>query len=226
MTETYKLSPSYLTFLWNDCPRCFYLKVARGFDRPWSGLPRIFNQIDSLLTGYFQGRSTAEVVPELPEGVIQFSQKWVTSEEIVLPGHDARCYISGRFDTVVAFSNGTFGVVDYKTSRPKPQQVGFYSRQLHAYAYALEHAAAGKFALGPISKLGLLVFEPSAMERAGDGRLAYLGEVTWLEVPKDYDRFLGFLEKVVTVLEMPKGPPSAPNCGWCRYRDEARSTGL
>jgi hypothetical protein len=226
MPETYKLSPSYLTFLWEDCPRCFYLKVVRGFDRPWSGLPRIFTQIDGLMTGYFQGRSTAEISPELPEGVIQHSQRWVTSDEIALPGHDARCYLSGRFDTVVAFSDGTYGVVDYKTSRPKPQHVDFYSRQLHAYAYALEHAAEGKLSLGPISRLGLLVFEPSAMERAGEGRLAYLGAVTWLEVPKDYTRFLGFLEKVVTVLEMPEGPPSAASCGWCGYRDEARRTGL
>jgi hypothetical protein len=226
MSEAYKLSPSYLTFLWNECPRCFYLKVVRGFDRPWSGLPRIFTQIDSLMTGFFQGLSTAEVAPELPEGVIQHSQRWVTSEEIALPGHNVRCYISGRFDTVVAFSDGTFGVVDYKTSRPKPEQVGFYSRQLHAYAYALENAAAGKLGLGPISRLGLLVYEPLAMERTADGRLAYLGDVTWLECPKDYDRFLGFLEEVVTVLEMPDGPPSSPECSWCRYREEARRVGL
>ncbi len=226
MTQTHKLSPSYLTFLWNDCPRCFYLKVVQGFDRPWSPMPRIFNQIDSLMTTFFQGRSTAEIAPELPDGIIKHSQKWVTSEEVALPGHSDRCYIKGRFDTVVEFSDGTFGVVDYKTSSPKPYHVDFYSRQLHAYAYALEHAAQGKFSLSPISRLGLLVFEPSAMERAEGGQLAYLGEVTWLECPKDYGRFLGFLDKVLTALEMPDGPPSAPNCGWCEYRAEARRTGL
>ena len=226
MTGTYKLSPSHLTFLWDDCPRCFYLKVVRGLDRPWSGLPRIFNQIDGLMTGYFQGRSTAEISPELPEGEIRHSQKWVTSVEIALPGHDSRCYISGRFDTVVAFSDGSYGVVDYKTSTPKPGHEDFYSRQLHAYAYALEHAAAGRFSLGPVSRLGLLVFEPSAMERAEDGRLAYLGEITWLECPKDDDQFLGFLDRVLSVLEKPGGPPAAASCAWCRYRDEARRSGL
>ena len=78
---------------------------------------------------------------------------------------------------------------------------------------ALEHPAAGKFGLAPISRLGLLTFEPSAMVRPDGERLAFLGDVTWQECPKDYDGFLGFLDGVVTALEMPDGPPSAPRCG-------------
>ena len=31
MNNLYKLSPSDLTFLWDECQRCFYLKVVRKF---------------------------------------------------------------------------------------------------------------------------------------------------------------------------------------------------
>ncbi|EKD87781.1 MAG: hypothetical protein ACD_35C00212G0001, partial [uncultured bacterium] len=30
----YKLSPSQLTFAWDECPRCFYLDVVLGIKRP------------------------------------------------------------------------------------------------------------------------------------------------------------------------------------------------
>lgn len=45
------------------------------------------------------------------------------------------------------------------------------------------------------SRLRLFVFEPSALERARNGQLAFLVDVTWLECHKDEARFLGFLEK-------------------------------
>ena len=35
-----------------------------------------------------------------------------------------------------------------------------YSRQLHAYAYTLEHPAPDKLALSPVTELGLLYFYP------------------------------------------------------------------
>jgi hypothetical protein len=225
MSQAWKLSPSDLTFLWDSCPRCFYLKVVRGLDRPWSPLPRIFSQIDSLITGFFQDRSTAEITPALPLGTVRYGQKWLTSQEIALPGHESKCYIKGRFDSVVEFDDGSYGIIDYKTSRPSPQHLDFYSRQLHAYAYALEHPAQGKFSLAPVSRMGLLVFEPSAIDWGRGMQLSYQGELTWLECAKDYDGFLAFVDGVLAALEAPGGPPSNPECGWCQYREAARSSG-
>ena len=150
MENTIKLSPSDLTFLWDECPRCFYLKVVHQFNRPWSPFPKIFNRIDKLMKDHFEGKPTSSISPELPEGVVKYGEKWVTSEPISLPNHEKTCYIKGKFDTVVAFNDGTYGVVDFKTSEAKPSHIPFYSRQLHAYTYALEHPAPGKFTLSPI----------------------------------------------------------------------------
>ncbi len=222
MTQ-FKLSPSDLTFLWDECPRCFYLKVARGFNRPRTPFPSIFTRIDGLMKGFFQDRLTAELAPELPPGRVHSGDKWVQSTPIHLPGHTATCYLRGKFDTAVEFDDGTYGVVDFKTSEPKPQHAEFYGRQLHAYAYALEHPAAGKFSLSPITRLGLLVVEPNDMDRVADGRIAYLGDVTWVEIPYHEAGFLEFIEKVLALLEAPEPPAPAEKCSWCQFRESVRA---
>jgi hypothetical protein len=189
-------------------------------------MPRIFTQIDLLMKAFFQSKPAAEISPLLPDGVVKFGERWVTSQPIALGDHSTCCYIKGKFDTVVEFSDGSFGVVDFKTSRPTPGHVRFYSRQLHAYAYALEHPAARSLALAPISRLGLLCVEPEQLERTSGGRIAYAGSATWLECPKDDRRFLAFLDEVLTVLERPSPPARNPECIWCKYRDDARASGF
>jgi hypothetical protein len=176
------------------------------------------------MKNYYQGRNTSAISPDLPDGVVQFGERWVESLPISIPGHEAKCFIRGKFDTVVAFDDGSYGVVDFKTSRPKPEHVRFYGRQLHAYAYALEHPAPKRFALNPVTKLGLLVVEPVDMDLTSDGQVAYLGDVTWQEVPKDEAWFLAFLDNILTVLEADEPPPSGPKCGFCQYRSKTRDS--
>ncbi len=226
MSSSWKLSPSDLTFLWDECPRCFYLKVVHGINRPWGAFPKIFNRIDKLMKTFFEGKSASQISSSLPEGIVRFGEKWVTSESIQLPGHETACFIKGKFDVVVEFADYSYGVVDFKTSEAKPEHVRFYSRQLHAYAYALENPVAGGFGLQPISRLGLLCVEPIAMDRVVQDRLAYIGKASWLECPKDNREFLLFLDKVITLLELPLPPNANPECGWCQYREYARDHGL
>ena len=223
--DTYKLSPSDLTFLWDECKCCFYLKVVHKFLRPSTPMPSIFIKIDGLMKAFYQGKATQEICPDLPPGFVQFGEKWVQSQPILLPGHVKGCYILGKFDTVVRFDDGSYGVVDFKTSTPKPAHLAFYGRQLHAYAYALEHPEVNKFALTPISRLGLLVVEPNAIERTPDGRIAYLGGMTWQEVTFDEAAFLGFLGEVITVLEQPTPPEPSEKCPYCQYRQSTITKG-
>jgi CRISPR/Cas system-associated exonuclease Cas4 (RecB family) len=223
---SWKLSPSDLTFLWDECQRCFYLKVVHGYPRPSSAFPRIFSRIDKLMKDYFQDLTTTALSESLPVGVISFADRWVVSQPILLPGHTHSAYIKGRFDSVIEFADGSYGVVDFKTSEPRPEHVPFYSRQLHAYAYALENPAGKALRLAPVSRLGLLCVEPVAMSSDETGRLAYIGEVTWLDCPKDEAGFLGFIDGVLSVLENPQPPPPAESCAFCQYRDQARLRGL
>jgi hypothetical protein len=173
---------------------------------------------------YFKGKSTTELSPDLPEGVIRFGERWVKSQPIDLPGHSTQCFIRGRFDTVVEFSDSTYGIVDFKTTEPTPGHVPFYSRQLHAYAYTLEYPAPRRLKLSPITKLGLLCVEPTAMDRYQQDQVAYVGDVSWLEVPKDEESFLAFIDEVLSMLEQSDPPPPGTECGYCRYREQSRAS--
>lgn len=226
MDEPIKLSPSDLTFLWDECKRCFYLKYVHSIHRPSAPFPGIFSTIDRLMKGYYEGQPTEKLSSELPPGVIRFSEKWVVSAPIKPAGQNLQCYIRGKFDTVAAFDDGSYGVVDFKTTEPKPYHVPFYSRQLHAYAYALENPAEGKFSLSPISKVGLLAVMPDAMDAMAPGEIAYLGKVTWLEIPRDDAAFIGFLAEVLGLLSQPDIPPAGEKCSYCQYREDARGHGM
>jgi len=188
-------------------------------------MPRIFTDIDLKMKDFFFGKQLSEISAALPEGEVYLAGKWVQSQPITLPGHSLQCYIRGIFDTVIRLSDGSYGVIDFKTSEVKEKNVAFYSRQLRAYAYSLEHPAAGKLGLSPITKLGLLVFEPSEFLQKGD-QLQYIGRMAWQECPMDEGAFLAFLDKVYTVLERPEAPEANEDCQFCSYRDKARNTGL
>ncbi len=223
MTQIFKLSPSDLTFLWDECKRCFYLKVARGFRRPAVPFPKIFSRIDILMKDYYLEKSTTEISSDLPEGKVYLTGRWVESDSIHIPGHAAECFIVGMFDTVLQFKDGSYGVVDFKTTEIKAEHIEFYTRQLQAYAYALEHAAPTKLALKPISHLGLLCFEPRHMHKDAEEQLVYSGQVAWQACPLDKTAFLNLIGEILSILELPEPPAAGENCEYCKYRENARS---
>ena len=189
-------------------------------------MPKIFNRIDKIMKDFFEGKQVSEIAADLPEGFVKFGERWVVSQPIDLPGDPACCYIRGKFDTLVEFHDATYGVVDFKTTEVKPELVAFYSRQLHAYAYALEHAQIGSLSLRPVTMMGLLCVEPIEMTKDALGRIAYLGNAAWLECQKDEAQFLNFLEGVIHILKQPEPPAPNPNCPYCAYRDAARYSGF
>lgn len=225
-THNWKLSPSDFAFLWEECRRCFYLRVARGFQRPRPVMPKIFTLIDSEMKTFYSQKRTEDIAKGMPPGVVAYGERWVESQSISVPGFSVTCFVKGKFDTVVRFDDGTFGVIDFKTSQRKSEHIPLYSRQLHAYAHALEHPTAHGFAANPVTQLGLLVFEPSQYTQGKTGRVGFAGEISWVPVPRNDASFTEFLAQVMTILESPEPPPASPNCEWCKYRQNSRSTNL
>jgi hypothetical protein len=219
-----KLAPSDFAFLWDECKRCFYLKVARGIDRPRTPMPSIFTAIDSQMKAFYAGKRTEEISSALPPGKNAFSGKWVESAPIERPDRATTAFVRGPFDTVLAFDDGSYAVVDFKTSSQKPENVAKYARQLHAYAYALEHPAPSRgFALAPVRALGLLVYEPAAFDARPDADAHLRGSVRWLPIEKDEDAFLRFLDDVLATLDAPEPPPASDACAWCGFRARTRT---
>jgi hypothetical protein len=219
--KLWKLSPSDFGFLWGECPKCFHLKVTQKYSRPGM-MPRIFSTIDAAMRDCFHGKRTEQLAPMLAPGTFDCTDQRVRSGPISRPGRNSLSYLNGKIDALVRFDDKTFAVVDFKTTSQSGNSVSTYSRQLHAYAYALENAAPGEFAAKPIARMGLLVFEPRAFSCAMQGA-AFSGSLGWQEIPRDDGSFLAFLDEVSALLDSPSIPPPAPGCVWCSYREQSRA---
>lgn len=221
----YKLSPSDLTFLYDGCKHCFVLKVKHGIFQPSIPIPAVFTVISELQKNYYSEMRTEKFCPDLPPGIVTYGEKRVKSGPVKLEGCKSTCYISGRFDIVATLDNGSYAVIDFKTGNPADQKTKMYSRQLHAYALALENPAEGAFGLKPISKLGLLYFSPDSCELISPTRQALQGNLDWIEIPRDDESFRSFLQEIVKLLDGPLPPSDPDNCNWCAFIERTGKVG-
>jgi hypothetical protein len=222
---TYNLSPSDLTFNWDGCKKCFYLKVKHNiaFRGPFPGM---FSKMGDLTSHFYFGKPAGEISPDLPAGSVQFREKWVKSVPISFPGTASQVVIKGRFDAIIAFEDGSYGIIDYKTSDASAEKAVFYSRQLSAYAYALENPAPGALSISPITRLGLFIITPHRFDRLPNGEMAFVTKTTWMDVPRDDMTFLELLTGIVALLDLPTPPEPDDDCALCNYRKDYHEAGI
>ncbi len=214
----YKLSPSDLTFLYSECPCCFYLKVNGLLQRPRTPMPKIFTAIDAAMKAYLHGQRSNNLAAGIPRGVFDYGEKWVESAPFAIPGCTSTCYFRGRFDIMLKMDSGGRCLPDLKTCHRRDEHIPLYGRQLHSYAWCLEYPAPGALCLSPIERLGLLVFEPDTFFKGVFLSGALTGGLHWLEIQRDDASFLRFLAEVVTLLDSPTVPQPGRDCPFCRYR--------
>jgi len=213
----YKLSPSDLTFLYDGCKKCFYFKVKHSIAQPSIPLPSIFTKIAGLLKEYYDGKRTEELHPGLPPGIVKYGERHIGSKIFSFENHRDTCYIKGRFDVVLEFDDGTYGVIDYKTGNPEGGASKLYGRQLHSYAYALENPAPGSLNLAPVSMMGLLYFHPTSVSQKNLKSLSFDSDIHLINVERNNKEYLRFIEDALGLLESPQPPESAIDCQWCEY---------
>lgn len=221
----YTLSPSDLTFLWDGCKLCFYLKVKHHLVHR-GPFPGMFGKMGDLTSNYYLDKPTSELSSALPAGRVKFREQWVKSAPIRFPEPASQCIIRGRFDAIMAFDDGAYGIIDYKTADATEEKAAFYSRQLSAYAYALENPAPGALSISPITRLGLFIITPDRFERLPNGEIAFITRTTWMDVPRDDATFLALIKEIVTLLDEPTPPEQAEDCGLCNYRESMNEAGI
>jgi hypothetical protein len=209
----FTLSPSDFAFLWRDCRRCYWRKVVLGRPRPSGGLPGVFTTIDRLMKQWHADGGARRLAPNAPWSRLMGTDLRLQSRAITIDGLATGAVIDGRADAVVQWEDAAFGVIDYKTSGSGARAIGRYTEQLHGYAYAAERAAPRARTFVPVTRLALLVFEPTSFTDADDG-VQLGGRLAWHEIPRDMPRFEGFLREVLTVLN---GAEPAPRegCAFC-----------
>ena len=209
------LSPSDFAFLWDGCKRCFYLKVARKQSRPRSPFPSVFGKIDRAMKDHYLGERAETLAQGMPAGVIGGGDRWVKSSPVTPSGSTRSCIIRGQVDVLVDCDDGTKGIVDFKTTVPKADHVATYGRQLHAYAWALEHPSSGPPV--EVGALGLCASCPTPT-RPGDRLPGCSARSSGSRCPRGDEKFLEFLGEVLSILEGIDRPPASANCPWCQMR--------
>jgi len=213
----YKLSPSDLTFLYDGCKRCFYLKAKHGISQPSIPLPSIFTKIAGLLKEYYDGKRTEELHPGLPPGIVKYGERFVESKRFEFADIRDTCFIKGRFDVVLEFDDRTFGVIDYKTGNPESGASKLYGRQLHSYAHALENPVPGSIHLAPVTFMGLLYFHPTSVSQKDLSSLSFDSNIHLIPVERKNSEYQEFVKDTLKILESPSPPAPADDCQWCEY---------
>jgi hypothetical protein len=180
--------------------------------------PKVFGTIDRAMKSHYMGQRSEALAPGLPSGVIGQADRWVKSAGLTIPNSSVVSEVRGSVDALIECDDGTVAVVDFKTAEPDADHVATYSRQLHAYALALEQPSSGPSI--EVSALGLLCFLPDSFTSAPQATLT--GKIRWFEIERDEPAFYRFLIEVASVIDQPKPPAASPTCLWCRWRVEDR----
>lgn len=237
---TFRLAPSDFAFLWDECKRCFYHKVNRQLFRPRAPFPSVFGNIDTAMKRHFRGLRTTDVLPQMRPGTFLCDETdaWVECLPLTPPGCQASVYIRGMVDCLVRFDDGTYGIIDFKTSQSAKASV--YSRQLHAYALALESPSPNSQLMqGTVTGMGLVVFAPqdfhTPLDSRGDVSAALSGRLEYVHVKRNDEAFLKTLQEMVRVLMLPEAPDPPPpgryggdfsSCPYCQYLHDANKGGF
>jgi hypothetical protein len=181
-------------------------------------MPRIFTDIDSAMKRGLANSGWHTYRGQERRFVVEDAGRWIKSAPIPIVGTDLGIVLRGPYDFLVRFEDGTRAIIDAKTA-PRAHIAERYSPQLHAYAYGLEHPAAG--VARDIGQLAILAFEPSVFESTPPLEASFRGSMAWIDVPRKDAVFLEFLTGVGRVLAAPQPPSPNEDCAYCAYRSAA-----
>lgn len=206
----YKLSPSDFAYLYEECKRCYWMKVHDKVMRPQLPFPGIFSAINTRLQGTLVGTELQSLSPDLPAGHVERQEGFV--ESIVVPGTEL--YLKGKYDLLVKRPDGTYLLVDFKLSQPHEDKIDKYKTQLYSYKFAMENPKYDKPI--KITQMGLIIMYPDQV-KFESGRATLTFPPQWLEVPIDEHAFMNFMGEVN---ELITGliPPENEDCQFCKYR--------
>lgn len=214
LSSLYKLSPSDFKYLWEDCKHCYYRKVKEGIALPSIGMPKIFGKMNDLAQSAMLGMNLHDVHSDLPPGKFDKKERFLKSTPVPNYG---KAFISGRFDLLTLFEDGSHGIIDLKITDTKSENLHKFSTQLHAYKFALENPADGQERMvDRITRMGLLIMSPESVEFRNGG-IVFHAKPQWISFEEDVESFYSFIDGVTEFLEGSLPEPTE-NCAWCKYR--------
>ena len=218
--------------LYTDCPRCFYLDVARGIPRP-SGPPfTLNNAVDALMKAEFDRyRAAGEPHPLFASvglDAVPFAHpdlgRWRHNfTGVRWQDPESGWTLFGAVDDLWQARTGELMVADYKATARNvfPTTASLfpsYRRQLDVYQFLVRRQGF------EVSNRGWFVYTN------GDGRAADFGDKLCFRtalVPYDGDDawVLEVVRRAVGLVGQPLPPLPGPECVYCAYVAGASVTG-
>lgn len=209
------ISPSDLSYFWSDSKVGFFDKYVLKIFRPKQAFPSVFNTIDLAMKNDFDKKSVLNLVKNAPDGAITHEEINVQSKLITLGNF--KIGFKGKLDSLLKHDDGSFSVLDYKTTHISKKLDEIYYLQLMAYAFALENPLQG--APKKINNLGLIVFQPESFSsELGKGSLH--GELHYVSINFNKNKFKKWLNNDLSTLlntEREKILVSSNDKSWQKY---------
>ena len=247
MTEKiYKIKPSSLSKYGLECPHCLWMGMNVGWNQKSMNLA-MNSTLSRHIENNLQGKPTEQCLPELGVGEIIETGGCVCSGKLPLKS-EADFYVAGEFDHLAKLDDGSYAVIDDKTSSANPmnllpeKQAETYASQVNAYAYALEKPASKKWVDNifnggnhvnslrkvpkttrkklKVSRLGLNNFAISRAEVKENGRFDFITKRIWAEVEKNYKILLTLAQQIADITVEKTPPPSSADCRFCQDFDK------
>ena len=206
---SYKLSPSDFAYIYEECKRCFYLKIKEGISRPSTPFPAVFTALNTRIQDSLFGKNLQTLSSSLPDCTVANKEGYV--ESIVVP--NTSCFIKGRYDLLCKNKDDTYTVVDLKISQPDEEKIEKYKTQLTAYKFSMENPAREKPI--KITRMGLLIFFPDTLSFENN-TVDMNFPPKWMDVSADENGFFKFIKDIDDLLAGPI-PEENPECGFCKY---------
>ena len=209
------------------CPRCAWVRLHVK-KLPYQSFPGIFSSIDRynklIVHNHFDREGHAPTwLAELGEtgGYVE-PPHWTKFKTL---DEETGITLRGEADGIFRLRDGSYVVVDYKTSRYSPAQQGMfknYEVQLNAYAFIAERQE-----ISPVSKLALVYMEPATdketAEEPGlvDSQGFMMGfRARVVEVALRQEELLPpLLRKARSIWDMTAPPPAGRECKDCAALD-------
>ena len=211
------ISPSDLTFSWDGCHRCLWLSYNHQLKAPLF-MPLV-GELADLQERHYKGRKSEDLGAGLPTGQVISHGGWVHSTPISIDGNETPYSIRGKYDLLLKFDDGTYGIIDCKFQAKLNDKSDFYSPQLEAYAFALENPARDE--PKQVSVLGLMVWSPKSPRGNPSDGFGLELEWQWYPIKRDpaalQKRFADFIGVISGAM-----PESKSSCEQCRYINSRR----
>ena len=222
MPKEYLFSPSELDYKAKKCPRCFYIhkhhKINPG-DRP----PPVFSSFDAVQKPYFKNTNTKTWCDDLPDGEIMDNKELpgkIVSDGLV-DNKQRKFKLAGNPDIVIKFKDGSFGIVDFKTTIISLDKAENYRYQLEAYAQIFSSPGSTKTAstpkLNPITHMGILQFYPEEITNHSDHNCDFKMKTFYSALKRDVKGFYDYITRLIDLLELSYVPKFSDDCNFCNF---------